>query len=125
MSKHINKVFSMIQTELKSEKVELSISSDARTNMFKAVEKIYRNGEDLYDELENNTKRVQRQISSIEKAFSKAQNIYKDINSKITSQARELGIAPNKVPDFEKFSKAYFFIDRKKNDIINNLKKYK
>ena len=118
-------LLSQIEKIVKGEKVELSIPSDARTEMFKAVEKIYRNGEDLYDELENNTKRVQRQISSIEKAFSKAQNIYKDINSKITSQARELGIAPNKVPDFEKFSKAYFFIDRKKNDIINNLKKYK
>ena len=30
MSKHINKVFSMIQTELKSEKVELALVDDAK-----------------------------------------------------------------------------------------------
>lgn len=30
MSKHINKVFSMIQTELKSEKVELALADDLK-----------------------------------------------------------------------------------------------
>lgn len=125
----LKKIYSKLseedKTELKSEKVELSIASDARTKMIKAVEKIFNNGEDLYNELENNNKRVQRQISSIEKAFSKAQNIYKDINSKITSQARELGIAPNAVPDFEKFNNTYFYLDRIKTNIINDLNKYK
>ena len=123
--KQADLLLSEIEKIVKGENVELSISSDARTNMFKAIEKIFRNGVDLYDELENNSKRVQRQISSIEKAFSKAKNIYKDIDSKITSQARELGIAPNKVPDYEKFINGYFFIDRKKTEIINNLNKYK
>ena len=110
--------------ELKAEKVELNISSDAKDKMFKAVETIYRNGENLFEELEKNGKRVKSQIASIEKSFGKAENIYIDLNKTVSKAAEELGVAPANVPGFESFIKSYFFIKRKKDEITNDLKKY-
>ena len=117
-------LLSKIKNVIKNKKVDLSISSDARTNMFKSIEKVFRNGEGLFEELENNTKRVKKQISSIDKSFEKAQKIYKDVDSQIQTAAKELGVAPNDVPDFKKFQSAYFFIEKTKNEIISDLKKY-
>ena len=101
-------LLSKIKNVIKGKKVDLSISSDARNDMFKSIEKVFRNGEGLFEELENNTKRVKKQISSIDKSFEKAQKIYKDVDSQIQTAAKELGIAPNDVPDFKKFQSAYF-----------------
>ena len=117
-------LLSKIKNVIKGKKVDLSISSDARNDMFKSIEKVFRNGEGLFEELENNTKRVKKQISSIDKSFEKAQKIYKDVDSQIQTAAKELGIAPNDVPDFKKFQSAYFFIEKTKNAIISDLKKY-
>ena len=117
-------LLSKIKNVIKGKKVDLSISSDARNDMFKSIEKVFRNGEGLFEELENNTKRVKKQISSIDKSFEKAQKIYKDVDSQIQTAAKELGIAPNDVPDFKKFQSAYFFIEKTKNEIISDLKKY-
>ena len=105
-------LLSKIKNVIKGKKVDLSISSDARNDMFKSIEKVFRNGEGLFEELENNTKRVKKQISSIDKSFEKAQKIYKDVDSQIQTAAKELGIAPNDVPDFKKFQSAYFFIEK-------------
>ena len=124
-SQNLNKVLSKLpKTELKVEKVELNISDDAKKKMFKAIETIYRNGENLFDELENNGKRVKNQITSIEKSFGKAQNIYLDLDKTVTKAAGELGVALNDIPGYESFIKSYFFIDGKKSEIIDNLKKY-
>ena len=117
-------LLSKIKNVIKNKKVDLSISSDARTDMFKSIEKVFRNGQGLFEELENNTKRVKKQISSIDKSFEKAQKIYKDVDSQIQTAAKELGVAPNDVPDFKKFQSAYFFIEKTKNEIISDLKKY-
>jgi len=124
-SQNLNKIISKLpKTELKVEKVELNISDDAKKKMFKAIETIYRNGENLFDELENNGKRVKNQITSIEKSFGKAQNIYLDLDKTVTKAAGELGVALNDIPGYESFIKSYFFIDGKKSEIIDNLKKY-
>jgi len=106
------------------QKVELSIASDAITDMFKAIDKIWRNAEDLVDEFENNKKRAQRQISSVEKSYDKASKIYKDTTTDLQNKAKELGIAPNSIPDFEKLITRISFLTRTKNEIISNLKKY-
>ena len=124
-SQNLNKIISKLpKTELKVEKVELNISDDAKKKMFKAIETIYRNGENLFDELENNGKRVKNQITSIEKSFGKAQNIYLDLDKTVTKAAGELGVALNDIPGYESFIKSYFFIERKKSEIIDDLKKY-
>jgi len=106
------------------QKIDLSIASDAISNMFKAIEKIYRNAEDLVDEFENNKKRTQRQISSVEKSYDKAAKIYKDTTTDLQKKASELGISPNSIPDFDKLVSRISFLERKKNEIISNLKKY-
>mgnify|MGYP003639167381 FL=1 len=106
------------------ERVELNAAEDATQKMFKAIEKIYSNGETLVDEIENNKKRVQKQIKSIEQAFQKAQKIYVNTDKDLSKAAKELGIAPAKIPNFDKFMRSYFFIERKKDEIIALLKKY-
>lgn len=119
-----NKLFKKDKVELATQKVDLSLASDGKTNMFKAIEKIYRNGEDLFDEFENNKKRASRQIQSIEKSYDKAVKIYRDVSTDLEKKANELGIAPNNIPDYDKLLKSLSFIKRKKDEIISNLKKY-
>ena len=112
------------KVELATQKIELGVAADARTNMFKVVEKIYRNGEDLVDEFENNKKRAKRQIDSIEKSYGKAEKIYRDVTTDLVQKAKDLDIAPNKIPDFDKLIKSLDFLRRKKDEIISNVKKY-
>jgi len=118
------KIINEYSAKQKLQKVDLSIASDAISNMYKAIEKIYRNAEDLVDEFENNKKRAQRQISSVEKSFDKAAKIYKDTTTDLQKKASELGIAPNTIPDFDKLVSRISFLERKKNEVISNLKKY-
>ena len=119
-----NKLFKEEKTELATQKVDMSLASDGKTNMFKAVEKIYTNGEDLVDEFENNKKRANRQIQSVEKSYDKAVKIYKEVSTDLEKKASELDIAPNNIPDYDKLLKSLDFIRRKKDEIISNLKKY-
>ena len=112
------------KTELATQKVDMSLASDGKTNMFKAVEKIYRNGEDLVDEFENNKKRANRQIQSVEKSYDKAVKIYKEVSTDLEKKASELDISPNNIPDYDKLLKSLDFLRRKKDEIISNLKKY-
>jgi|TARA_B110000967_G_scaffold192410_1_gene219024 DNA repair ATPase RecN len=119
-----NKLFKEDKTELATQKVDMSLASDGKTNMFKAVEKIYRNGEDLVDEFENNKKRANRQIQSVEKSYDKAVKIYKEVSTDLEKKASELDIAPNNIPDYDKLLKSLDFLRRKKDEIISNLKKY-
>ena len=112
------------KTELATQKVDMSLASDGKTNMFKAVEKIYTNGEDLVDEFENNKKRANRQIQSVEKSYDKAVKIYKEVSTDLEKKASELDIAPNNIPDYDKLLKSLDFLRRKKDEIISNLKKY-
>ena len=119
-----NKLFKEDKTELATQKVDMSLASDGKTNMFKAVEKIYRNGEDLVDEFENNKKRANRQIQSVEKSYDKAVKIYKEVSTDLEKKASELDISPNNIPDYDKLLKSLDFLRRKKDEIISNLKKY-
>jgi len=119
-----NKLFKEEKTELATQKVDMSLASDGKTNMFKAVEKIYTNGEDLVDEFENNKKRANRQIQSVEKSYDKAVKIYKEVSTDLEKKASELDIAPNNIPDYDKLLKSLDFLRRKKDEIISNLKKY-
>jgi len=106
------------------ERVELSIPDDTINAMFKAVEKIFANAENLVDEFENNKKRAQRQIQSVEKAFSKSSQIYNKAYTDLDRKAQEVGIAPASIPNFEKMMRTQNFLDRTKDDIISQLKKY-
>tara|TARA_B110000902_G_scaffold101640_1_gene120214 strand:- start:124 stop:510 length:387 start_codon:yes stop_codon:yes gene_type:complete len=119
-----NKLFKEDKTELATQKVDMSLASDGKTNMFKAIEKIYRNGEDLVNEFENNKKRANRQIQSVEKSYDKAVKIYKEVSTDLEKKASELDIAPNNIPDYDKLLKSLDFLRRKKDEIISNLKKY-
>ena len=117
-----------VKTALKEllsvQKVDFSKSSDGRSDMFKVAEKILTNASNLLDEFENNKKRASRSIKSLNTAQGKVDKIYVKIDEEIRNAAKELGVAPNDVPDFKKFMNAYFFIERNINEEIEKLKKF-
>ena len=117
-----------VKTALKEllsvQKVDFSKSSDGRSDMFKVAEKILTNARGLLDEFENNKKRAANSIKSLNSAQGKVDKIYVKIDDEIRKAAKELGVAPNDVPDFKKFMNSYFFIEKNINEEIEQLKKF-
>tara|TARA_R110000744_G_scaffold46625_1_gene103026 strand:+ start:766 stop:1689 length:924 start_codon:yes stop_codon:yes gene_type:complete len=107
-----------------TEKVDLNIAKKTRSLMSKPVEKIFNNSEKLIEELENNQKRIQRQIQSTEAAWKKSEKIYIDAENKIRKAAGDLGIAPFDIDGFERLNQWYNYLDDKKRDLVQNLKKH-
>ena len=117
-----------VRTALKEllsvQKVELNIATENRLEMFKIAEKISANADKLVDEFENNKKRAANSIKSLNTVLGKITKIYVDTDKQISSAAKELGIAPNDVPDFAKFVKSYFFLENSIKEDIEELKKW-
>ncbi len=107
-----------------TEKVDLNIAKKTQPLMSKPVEKIFNNSEKLIEELENNQKRIQRQIQSTEAAWKKSEKIYIDAENKIRKAAGDLGIAPFDIDGFERLNQWYNYLDDKKRDLVQNLKKH-
>ncbi len=102
-----NKLF---KTELATQKVELGIADNA----FKALD-TFRDGQfqkaiDLQDNLISQIKDYNKKVNA---AYSKFEEIkkgeYLTAYKKITEMAKELGIAPNNIPDLEVLEKKYRF----------------
>ncbi len=74
MSKHINKIFSMIQTELKSEKVELEKVEFARK-----APKVLNDLNKLDDKLRKAESKIDNQFMSYKKAWQNFQGVIKDV----------------------------------------------
>lgn len=117
-----------VKTALKEllsvQNIEFTKSSDGKSDMFKVAEKILTNARGLLDEFENNKKRAARSIKSLNTTQGKVDKIYVKITEEITKAAKELGVAPNDVPDFKKFQSSYFFIEKNINEEIEQLKKF-
>jgi hypothetical protein len=107
-----------------NQKVDLNIAKKTQPLMSKPVEKIFNNSEKLIEELENNQKRIQRQIQSTEAAWKKSEKIYIDAENKIRKAAGDLGIAPFDIDGFERLNQWYNYLDDKKSDLVQNLKKH-
>jgi len=117
-----------VRTALKEllsvQKVEFNVATENRLEMFKIAEKISANADKLVDEFENNKKRAANSIKSLNTVLGKITKIYVDTDKQISSAAKELGIAPNDVPDFAKFIKSYFFLENSIKEDIEELKKW-
>ena len=74
MSKHINKIFSMIQTELKSEKVELEKVEFARK-----APKVLNDLNKLDDKLRKAESKIDSEFMSYRKAWQNFQGVIKDV----------------------------------------------
>lgn len=112
MSKHINKIFSMIQTELKSEKVELAVDDyDKFLKELLSINKDLRNEVGNYVSLKNKIIAIRRNVS---KLSFKASGILKE-SEKLATQdlkkAKELGVNANII------TKPYQQIKKDVNDI--------
>lgn len=80
MSKHINKIFSMIQTELKSEKVELGIVQD--------IIKVFKKGRDQFTTAASMEDRAFGEYANSLKTLLQAQKL----SEKAKSEAKSLGV---------------------------------
>ena len=114
MSKHINKIFSMIQTELKSEKVEFEKVELAILDNLKK----YANGLNKYqnegDGLVKRANRLKTELNETQKAIYKwsdvgesiANDIVRDL-SKFEKSAKELGVSPSSIKEYVNAEKAF------------------
>jgi hypothetical protein len=107
-----------------TKKVDLNIAKKTRPLMSKPIEKIFNNSEKLIEELENNQKRIQRQIQSTEAAWKKSEKIYNDAENKIRKAAGDLGIAPFDIDGFEQLNRWYNYLNGQKRDLVQNLKEH-
>jgi len=116
MYKELNKVFSMIKTELKSEKLELGAVDDAR----KIISNLG-NAEKILNDVETASKEVVKEYVNLKTRIEKVKNSAKtvigsetdikkisdlirrgdDVLRKISSQAKELGISVNSINEFD------------------------
>mgnify|MGYP003641586637 FL=1 len=116
MYKELNKVFSMIQTELKSEKVELALVDDAKEAIKKLsdIEEVRREVVNLAAKGSNKMKQLDKELSDVrsdlviainrEKAvelFKKYIKNAQNIKNKLEKSAKELGVSPNSIQGYK------------------------
>jgi len=114
-----------ILQKFSAQKVDLSNLVKQREAMFKVAEKIMTNGRNLIDEFENNKKRADRQIKSLDQMLGKVDNIFNKEYDRVQRAANDLGIAMNSIPDFEKFFNSYYFIEKEVRRLQEDIAKYK
>ena len=117
MSKHINKVFSMIQTELKSEKVELGIAQDIKKSN-STVKSLVKKSDSLIDKIE-------RALNVYDKLYSATTVLRDDALSEIRysnkklkdaeSAAKQLGIKPSDISDYSELNATIKDLERQAN----------
>jgi len=116
MSKHINKIFSMIQTELKSEKIELALVDDAKEAIKKLsdIEEVRREVVNLASKGSSKMKQLDKELSDVrsdlviaintERAvelFKKYIKNAQSIKNKLEKSAKELGVSPNSIQGYK------------------------
>jgi len=137
MSKHINKIFSMIQTELKSEKVELE---KVELNVVKDIQKEIAKYKQGFSDME---KKNSLQIDAMKTLFKAQDNLEKAINNALNSsvvknfsksykildnaekQAKELGVGTNDIKGFQNLESLMGKVEKKLDEIKSMAKRGK
>ena len=117
MYKELNKVFSMIQTELKSEKVELGIAQDIKKSN-STVKSLVKKSDSLIDKIE-------RALNVYDKLYSATTVLRDDALSEIRysnkklkdaeSAAKQLGIKPSDISDYSELNATIKDLERQAN----------
>ena len=118
MSKHINKVFSMIQIELKSEKVELSeAKAKVLIKDFRKSESGMKGKKKILDNLLTELKAIEKLKSKAKSEYDEAINFmetynkgkdrYDSLFNSFKKQAKELGINVNEIPIIKELDKSF------------------
>ena len=118
MSKHINKVFSMIKTELKSEKVELSeAKAKVLIKDFRKAESGMKAKKKILDNLLTELKAIEKLKSKAKKEYDEASDFmeiygrgkdrYNSLFDSFEKKAKELGINVNQIPIMKELDKSF------------------
>ncbi len=105
MSKHINKIFSMIQTELKSEKVELE-----KVELARKPQSIFSDAKKLDNKLDSIEKKMDKAYINYRSAYDQFVSASADIDSRagkldddlsdVEDSAKEIGVPAKNIPDW-------------------------
>ena len=101
MSKHINKVFSMIQTELKSEKVELARKPKSILNDIKKLDQKMNVEEGKMDKIYLTYKNTQKDFVKFSDDINSQLDKYESDLNDIQDAAQELGLDGRDIPEFK------------------------
>ena len=118
MYKELNKVFSMIQTELKSEKVELSeAKAKVLIKDFRKAESGMKAKKKILDNLLTELKTIEKLKSKAKKEYDEASDFmeiygrgkdrYDSLFNSFKKQAKELGINVNEIPIIKELDKSF------------------
>tara|TARA_R110002012_G_scaffold316221_1_gene530926 strand:+ start:378 stop:803 length:426 start_codon:yes stop_codon:yes gene_type:complete len=125
----LNKIISENKTKFKPEKVELGLADDLKKfnsqaeEIEKSVNKDSIDLSKLFQELRDLSDDFNKINDRRNDSIKKGKSTFKELNSlleKTQKQAKELGIAPNDIPNFSKSSK----INSDLRSAVNDIQKY-
>jgi hypothetical protein len=114
MNNILNKIAQMERNaeeiKLASHKVELSIADKANKSLDAFRDGLFQKTSDLQDNLIIQIKDYNKKVEAAYKKFREIEKgEYLTAYTKITDMAKELGVAPNQIPDLAKLERAYNF----------------
>ena len=117
MYKELNKVFNMIQTELKSEKVELGIAQDIKKSN-STVKSLVKKSDSLIDKIEKALNVYDKLYTATRILRNDALEEIKYSNKKLKdaeSAAKQLGIKPSDISDYSELNATIKDLERQAN----------
>lgn len=117
MYKELNKVFSIIQTELKSEKVELGIAQDIKKSN-STVKSLVKKSDSLIDKIEKALNVYDKLYGATTVLRDDALEEIKYSNKKLKdaeSAAKQLGIKPSDISDYSELNATIKDLERQAN----------
>jgi len=106
----LGKIQEIHETNLAKHEVELSIADKANKALDTFRDGIFQKTSDLQDSLIVQIKDYNKKVDAAYKKFREIEKgEYLTAYTKITDMAKELGVAPNQIPDLERLQRAYNF----------------
>lgn len=106
----LGKIEEIHETNLAKHEVELSIADKANKALDTFRDGIFQKTSDLQDSLIVQIKDYNKKVDAAYKKFREIEKgEYLTAYTKITDMAKELGVAPNQIPDLERLQRAYNF----------------
>jgi len=106
----LGKIEEIHETNLAKHEIELSIADKANKALDTFRDGIFQKTSDLQDSLILQIKDYNKKVDAAYKKFREIEKgEYLTAYTKITDMAKELGVAPNQIPDLERLQRAYNF----------------
>ena len=105
--------------------ISFTVFSDLRKKISKIAGTKLDNAQKFIDEFEQKKKKVATELKKLQDVSKKIDAIHVEYMKLGDKAAKDLGIAPTKIPDFKKVNDMYFRVDAMINEMKTELNKYK